>query len=168
VKRRAFFTVLGGAAAWPLAARAQQPERVPRVGVLMAFSKNDPVAQAGVTAFSQALGRLGWVEGQNIGIDYRFAEGDPTLLKTYASELAGLSPRAILASPQPAAVALRQPTTVPVVVVFAVDPVGIGLVESLARPGGNITGFGAIDPPIMGKWLQLLTRCRFIAFYLPW
>jgi putative ABC transport system substrate-binding protein len=156
VKRRAFFTVLGGAAAWPLAARAQQPERVPRVGVLMAFSKNDPVAQAGVTAFSQALGRLGWVEGQNIGIDYRFAEGDPTLLKTYASELAGLSPRAILASPQPAAVALRQPTTVPVVVVFAVDPVGIGLVESLARPGGNITGFGAIEPPLMGKWPQLL------------
>jgi putative ABC transport system substrate-binding protein len=153
---RDLIAVLGGAAVWPIAAHAQS-ERMPRVGVLMAFSKNDPVAQAGVTAFSQALGGLGWIEGHNIGIDYRFAEGDPTLLRTYASELVGLSPHAILASPQPAAVVLRQQTTTtPVVFVLAVDPVGIGLVESLAQPGGNITGFGAIEPPLMGKWLQLL------------
>ena len=97
-----------------------------------------------MTAFAQALGRFGWVEGKNIRIDYRFAAGDPTLFKTYAAELVGLSPDAILASTPPAVAALRQQTrTIPIVFVLVVDPVGLGFVQSLARPGGNITGFSA-------------------------
>jgi putative ABC transport system substrate-binding protein len=157
MKRRAFFAVLAGAAAWALAGHAQQPDPVPRVGVLMPFSENDQGAQEDVTAFAQALGRLGWVGGRNIQIDYRFAANDPALFKNYASELVGLSPNAILASTPPALIALRERTgTIPIVFVLVVDPVGMGLVQSLARPGGNITGFGALDPPMMGKWLQLL------------
>jgi putative ABC transport system substrate-binding protein len=159
VRRRQFIAVLGGAAAWPLAGRAQQAERVPHVGVLMAFSENDPVARASVTAFAQALWRFGWVEGRNIQIDSRFAAGDPALFKTYAAELVGMSRDVILASTPPAVVALRQQTvTIPIVFVLVLDPVGLGLVQSLERPGGNITGVGAIDPPIMGKWLQLLKK----------
>jgi len=157
VRRRAFITVLGGAAAWPLAGHAQQAERVRRVGVLMGFPENDPFTQRIVTTFAQALGRLGWVEGKNIRIDYRFAAGDPTLYKTYGAELVGLSPDAILASPAPAVAALREQThTIPIVFVFVPDPVGLGFVQSLARPGGNITGFSSYDAPILGKWLQLL------------
>ena len=110
-----------------------------------------------MTAFAGALARLGWVGGKNIRIDYRFAAGDPALYKTYAAELVGLSPDAILASSTPAAAALREQTrTTPIVFVRVSDPVGQGFVQSLARPGGNITGFSAVDPPMMGKWLQLL------------
>ncbi len=158
MKRRELIALLGGgAAAWPLAGHAQQPERIPRVGVLMPFPENDPVAQASVTAFAQALGRFGWIEGKNIRINYRFAAGDPTLFKTDAVELVGLAPDAILASATPSVVALRQQTrTIPIVFVLVVDPVGQGFVQSLARPGGNITGFSAYDASIMGKWLQLL------------
>jgi len=123
----------------------------------MAFPENDPLAQAMVTAFTQALPRFGWVEGKNIRIDYRFAAGDPTLFKTDAAELVGLRPDAILAGTPQAVAALRQQThTIPIVFVFVSDPVGLGFVQSLARPGGNITGFSAYDAPIMGKWLQLL------------
>jgi putative ABC transport system substrate-binding protein len=110
-----------------------------------------------VPAFAQALGRFGWVEGKSIQIYYRFAANDPVLFETYAVELVGLSPDANLASTPPALIALRQQTrTIPIVFVLVLDPVGLGLVQSLARPGGNTTGFGALDPPIMGKWLQLL------------
>jgi putative ABC transport system substrate-binding protein len=155
--RRGFLAVLGGAAAWPLGGHAQQPERVPRVGVLMPWPENEAQARASVTAFAQALGRFGWVEGRNIRIDYRFASGDPTLFKTYAAELVGLSPDAILASTTPTVAALRQQThTIPIVFVLLSDPVGLGFVQSLARPGGNITGFSSFDAPIIGKWLQLL------------
>jgi putative ABC transport system substrate-binding protein len=155
--RRGFIAALGGAAAWPLAGRAQQPARLRRLGVLMPWPENDPIAQASVTAFAHALGTLGWVEGKNIRIDYRFASNDPALLKSYAAELVGLSPRAILAGTPAAIEALRQLTrTIPIVFVLVTDPVGLGLIQSLARPGGNITGFSAYDPPIMGKWLQLL------------
>jgi putative ABC transport system substrate-binding protein len=137
-----FIAILGGAAAWSLAGHAQQPERIRRLGVLIAYPQNDPLTQAIVTAFAQALGRFGWVEGKNILIDYRFAAGDPTLFKTYATELIGLSPEAILASATPAVAALRQQTgTIPIVFVLVVDPIGQGFVQSLARPGGNITGF---------------------------
>jgi putative ABC transport system substrate-binding protein len=154
--RRVFITVVG-AAAWPLAGHAQQPERIRRVGVLMPFPEFDPKTQAIVTAFSQALGRFGWVEGKNIRIDYRFAAGDPTLYKTYAAELVGLSPDVLLAGASPAVSPLRQQThTIPIVFVLTVDPIGLGFVQSLARPGGNITGFSAYDAPMMGKWLQLL------------
>ena len=149
--------ICGGAIAWPLAGHAQQPEGSRRVGVLIASAENDPTAQANVTAFAQALGRFGWVEGKNIRIDYRFAAGDPTLYKSYATELVGLSPDVILAGASPAVAALRQQTrSIPIVFVLVTDPVGLGFVQSLARPGGNITGFSSYDAPVMGKWLQLL------------
>jgi putative ABC transport system substrate-binding protein len=155
--RRSFLAVIGGTAAWPIAGRAQQPERIRRVGVLMSPSESSPVAQALVTAFVQALRGFGWVEGKNIRIDYRFAAGDLTLFKTYAAELVGLSPDAILTGSSAAVAALQQQTrTIPIVFTGLADPVGQGFVESLARPGGNITGFGANDPTIFGKWLQLL------------
>jgi len=155
--RRRELLVLGGAALWPLAGYSQQPERKRRIGVLNAFPENDPVNRASVTAFLGALEHLGWVEGENIRIDYRFAAGDPTLFKTYAAELVALSPDAILASNTPAVAALRQQTrTIPIVFVRVSEPVGQGFVQSLARPGGNITGFSVYDAPLMGKWVQLL------------
>jgi len=157
MKRRRFIVVLGGAAVCPLAGHAQQPEGVRRVGVLMSPPESSPVTRASVTAFAQALKGFAWVEGENIRIDYRFAAGDPTLLKTYAAELVGMSPDAILTGSSAAVVALRQQTrTIPIVFTGVGDPVGQGFVQSLARPGGNITGFGANDPSLLGKWLQLL------------
>jgi len=157
VRRRDLIVALGGAAAWPLVGQAQQPERIRRVGVLLLWRENDPMARASVTAFAQAIGRFGWIEGKNVRIDYRFAAGDPTLFKTYAAELVGLSPDVLLAGASPAVVLLRQQTrTIPIVFVNVSDPLGQGFVESLARPGGNITGFTAYDAPLMGKWVQLL------------
>ena len=149
--------MLGATATWSLVGRAQQGEQIRRVGVLMPFPEDDPLTRGIVTAFDQALGRLAWVEGKDIRIDYRFAGGDPALIKAHASELIGLSPDVILGSTLLVAAALQQQTrTIPIVFVLVVDPVGQGFVQSLARPGGNITGFGAFDPPIIGKWLQLL------------
>ena len=157
MRRREFIAVFGGAAVRPLAANAQQPERMRRVGVLIPFPENDAITRAFVTTFVQTLERLGWIEGKNIRFDYRFAADDPALFKTYAAELVGLSPDAILAStPQVVEVLRQQTRTIPIVFVFVVDPIGQGFVQSLARPCANITGVGAIDPPIMGKWLQLL------------
>jgi putative tryptophan/tyrosine transport system substrate-binding protein len=157
VKRRGFIAVLGGAAAWPFAGHAQQSERIRRVGVLIAFGENDPVARASVSAFTEAMRGLGWVEGKNIRIDYRFAGGNPTLFKTYVAELIDLAPDAILAGSSPAVAALQALTrTIPIVFVLVVDPVGLGFVQSPARPGGNITGFSQYDAPLMGKWLGLL------------
>jgi putative ABC transport system substrate-binding protein len=157
VKRRGFITMLGGAAAWPLAGQAQQPERVRRVGVLTAFHNHDPSTQPFVTAFAQVLEGLGWAEGKNIQIDYRFAAGDPALFESYAADLVGLAPDAILAGSSPAVAALRQQTrTIPIVFAAVGDPVGQGFVQSLARPGGNITGFSSPDALLYGKWLQLL------------
>src|SRR5580693_3027725 len=152
MRRREFVQLAAGTAmAWPLAGHAQQPEHTRRIGVLIAFPENDPFAQAIVTAFAQALGRFGWIEGKNIRTDYRFAAGDPALFKTYAAELVGLMPDAILASSTPAVSALRQRTrTIPVVSAIVVDPVGRGFVQSLARPGGNVTGFSAFDAPMFG------------------
>jgi putative ABC transport system substrate-binding protein len=157
LRRRAFITVLAGAAAWPLAGQAQQPEPIRRVGVLMAFTENDPTTQDWLKAFAQALERLGWVQGKNIRIDCRFAAEDPGLFKTYAAELVGLSPDAILASTTPAVAALRQESlTIPIVFVQLPDPVERGFIQSLARPGGNFTGFSSYDASLMQKWLQLL------------
>src|SRR5207244_10865148 len=125
----------GRAAAWPRAGQAQQPERLRRVGVLNPSPENDPDARARVTAFVQALGRFGWVEGKNIRIDYRFAASDPALFKTYAAELVGLAPDVILATSSSAVVALRQLTrTIPIVFSPVADPVGQGFVQSLAGP----------------------------------
>ena len=129
MRRREFISVLCSAVASPLAGHAQQPDRMRRVGVLLPFTENDPLTRAIVTAFAQALGRLGWIEGKNIRIDYRFAAGDPALLNTLAAELVGLSPDAILASATPAAEALRQQTrTIPIVFALVADPVGLGFV----------------------------------------
>ena len=155
--RRHFFALLGAAIFAARTLRAQQPERVPRVGVLVPFSENDQIAREGVTAFAQAMARLGWVDGRNIQIDYRFAANDPALFKTYASELVGLSPNAILASTPLAVEAVQQKThAIPIVFVLVQDPVGLGMVQSLSRPGGNITGFSGAGTALVGKWLQLL------------
>ena len=133
MKRRAFITALGGVAAWPLAGHAQQAERMRRIGVLMLWSKTDPLQQKSRTAFEQALERFGWAEGKNIRIDYRFPAGDPALFKTYAAELVGLLPDAILGSTTPGVAALREQTrTIPIVFVFVADPVGQGFAQSLA------------------------------------
>ena len=157
VRRRGFIAVLGGAAAWPLAGYAQQPERVRRIGALLPYDANDPVTQRLVTAFAHGLGASAWVEGKDIRIEYRFAAGDPTLFETYAAELVGLSPDAILASTTPAVAAVQQKTrTIPIVFVLVVDPIGQGFIQSLARPGTNITGFSVHEDPILEKWLQLL------------
>jgi putative tryptophan/tyrosine transport system substrate-binding protein len=156
MKRRGFIAVVGGAAAWPLAGHAQQPQ-LRRVGVLTAYRENDPSTQPFVTAFVQALERFGWAEGKNIQIDYRFAAGDPALFKSYAADLVELSPDAILASSSLPVAALRQQTrTIPIVFAAVGDPVGQGFVQSLAQPGGNITGFSSADALLYGKWLQLL------------
>jgi putative tryptophan/tyrosine transport system substrate-binding protein len=155
--RRKFITVLGRTAVWPVAGHAQQPERLGRTGVLMIWREIDPFSQKSRAAFEQALGRFGWVEGKNIRIDYRFAAGDPALFKTYAAELVSLMPDAILAAATPGTAALRQQTgTIPIVFVFVADPVRQGFVQSLARPGGNVTGFSSFDAALLGKWLQLL------------
>ena len=123
----------------------------------MPWPDSDPVARASVTAFADALGHLGWNDDRNIRIHYRFAANEPTLFKTYAAELVGQAPNVIVASTPPAVAAVRQLTgTIPIVFVLMLDPVGSGLVQSLARPGGNVTGFGVLEPSIMGKWLQLL------------
>jgi len=158
MKRREFITLLGGAAmAWPLAARAQQVERVRRVGVLSNLAADDPEAQARNTAFLQALAQLGWTNGQNVRIDLRWASGDPGRFHKYADELLALAPDVVLGAAAPSIVALQRATrTVPIVFVGVGDPVAAGFVESLARPGGNTTGFTPYEYGIAAKWLELL------------
>jgi putative ABC transport system substrate-binding protein len=134
-------------------------DQIRRLGVLLPYPKNDPVTKAILTTFTDALAHFGWIEGKNIEIYYRFAAGDPTLYKNYAAELVGLSPDVIFASASPAVAALRQQTrAIPIVFVQVADPVGLGFVQSLARPGGNITGFSSYDAELMSKWLQLLKQ----------
>jgi putative tryptophan/tyrosine transport system substrate-binding protein len=157
MKRRNFIALLGGAAAWPLATRAQQAAQTRRVGVLMNLAADDAEGLARVTAFAQALQQLGWTDGRNVRIDYRWAAGDPERFQRYAQELLTLGPDVTLASATPGIVALVQASrTVPIVFVAVIDPVGAGFVESLARPGGNVTGFGAFEYGMSGKWLELL------------
>ena len=158
IGRRELLAALGGAAAtWPLAARAQQAERVRRIGVLAAYAENDPEAQARVVAFRQALQGLGWTEGRNIAMEYRWGAGDAGRARTFVAELVSLKPDVILAHGTPALTALYEATrTIPVVFVSVIDPVGAGTVQSLARPGANITGFSTFEPEIGGKWLELL------------
>jgi putative ABC transport system substrate-binding protein len=157
MKRREFITLLGGAAAaWPLAARAQQGGRVRRVGVLQATAENDPETQARTKAFRQGLAALGWTEGRDILIDYRYAAGDAARLKAYAAEMVSAGPDLILANSTPVVAALRQGTPPPIVFVQVTDPIGQGFVASLARPGGNITGFAAFEPTMGTKWLAML------------
>ena len=157
MKRREFITLLGGAAAaWPLAARAQQTDRVRRIGVFMNSAADDPEGQARNTAFVQALQQLGWTDGRNARIDTRWGT-DAGSTRKYAAELVALAPDVILASASTATSALQQTTrTVPIVFVTVIDPVGAGYVESLARPGGNLTGFSLFEYGLSGKWLELL------------
>jgi putative tryptophan/tyrosine transport system substrate-binding protein len=158
MKRRQFITLLGGAAAaWPLAARAQQGERVRRVGVLMNLASDDAEGQARLAAFHQGLQQLGWTVGRNVQIDYRWGAGDADRIRKFAAELIALAPDVILSTGSPSVAALQQATrSVPIVFVTVVDPVSSGFVDTLARPGGNITGFALYEYSISGKWLQLL------------
>jgi len=158
MQRRDFITLLGGAAvAWPLAVRAQQPKRMRRIGVLMVNDASDLDGQARILAFRNGLRDLGWNEGGNIQIDYRWGAGDFDRAQAYVSELLALSPDVVLANGTPALSALHRATqNIPVVFVVVTDPVGAGFVKSLAQPGGNITGFSTFEPEIGGKWLELL------------
>ena len=157
MKRRDFIRFVGGAAAWPLAAQAQQPERVRRIGVLIPLSENDTAAQAEVTAFLEGLQQLGWTSGRNARIEIRWAAGDVDRIRSYAKELVALQPDVILARTTPVTAALLQETrTIPIVFVGPSDPVGAGFAASMARPGGNATGFTNVEASLGGKWVELL------------
>jgi putative tryptophan/tyrosine transport system substrate-binding protein len=158
MRRRAFITLLGGAAAaWPLAARAQQPDRVRHIGVLMTAAVADPEAQARLAAFQQEMRQLGWVVGRNVRIDSRWGGSDAESIRRYAAELVALAPDVILATGSLSVGPLLQATrAVPIVFAYVPDPVGAGFVDSLARPGGNATGFTPFEYGTSGKWLELL------------
>jgi putative ABC transport system substrate-binding protein len=157
MRRRDFITLIGGAVAWPLAARAQQGEPERRIGVLMSTPENDPEGQERIAALLQALQQLGWTAGLNVQIDYRWSAGDAGEARKYAAELVALAPNVILASGAAAMEPLLQATrTVPIVFALAADPVGAGYVDSLSRPGGNVTGFMTQEYGFGGKWLELL------------
>jgi putative ABC transport system substrate-binding protein len=158
MRRRAFITLFGGAAvAWPLPARAQERNRIRRVGTLMYLAAGDPDSPARVAAFARGLQELGWIEGRNIQIDYRWGGGDLDRVRKYAAELVALAPDVILVSSGSALAALQNATrTVPIVFVNVTDPVGAGYVASLARPGANTTGFTLFEYSLSGKWLELL------------
>jgi putative tryptophan/tyrosine transport system substrate-binding protein len=154
MRRREF--IAGLAAAWPVAALAQQPDRIRRVGCLYAFAGNDPTAQARVAVFREGLAQLGWTE-RNIRIDERFAGGDADQMQAYAGELVGSAPDVIVANSTPVLAALKRAThTIPIVFSIVSDPAGQGFVASLGHPGGNITGFSFVEFPMLGKWLELL------------
>jgi putative ABC transport system substrate-binding protein len=158
VKRREFITLLGGAtAAWPLAARAQERDRMRRIGVLMSVAADGPDGQPRLAAFLNGLQQLGWTEGRNVRIELRWGAGDAERIRNYVAELVALGPDVILASGDHPVVALQQATrTVPIVFTMVADPVGAGLVESLAHPGGNTTGFTLYEYNMSAKWLELL------------
>jgi len=160
MRRRDFIQgIIGLATAWPLAARAQQGDRVRRIGVLMAGNKNDPVLKPRVSAFTQALADLGWSDGRNVRMDFRWAGGSINRIRAFAQELVGLQPDIIMTNTTPAAVALRRETqTIPIVFVGVNDPVASGLVARLDRPSGNITGFALVEASLGGKGLELLSE----------
>jgi putative tryptophan/tyrosine transport system substrate-binding protein len=157
IGRREFITLLGGAAAaWPLAARGQQPERMRRVGLLMSVA-DGPEGQARLGTFLKGLEQLGWIDGRNVKVDQRWGAGDPERARTHAAELVALGPDVILASGDHSVVAARQATgTVPIVFTVVSDPVGTGYVETLARPGGNMTGFTLFEYSTSAKYLEVL------------
>ena len=159
MRRREFITILGGAAAtWPAAARAQQPERLRHIGVLMGVA-NDPEGEARLAAFRAGMLDWGWSEGRNIQMDVRFTAGDTNQARNYAAELIKSGPDVILANTAPVVIALQQQTTtIPIVFAQVVDPVSSGLVNSLAHPGGNITGFVSLDFGMGAKWLEILKQ----------
>ena len=157
MRRREFIIVLGGAAAWPIAARAQKPDRVRRIGVLMNLAADDADGQARLAGFLQGLQEAGWAVGRNAQIDIRWGGGDAGQMRKQVTEMAALAPDVILASSPQVVVPLRDAThTIPIVFVAVFDPVAFGFVESLARPGGNLTGFTSADYGTSAKWLELL------------
>ena len=157
MERREFITLLGGAVAWPLVARAQQRERMRSVGVLTPFAAHNTEGQNRVTAFAQALQQLGWSVGQNARLHYRWGDGTSATMQKYAAELVALAPDVILADSSAALSPLLQATqTIPIVFAIVADPVGAGYAETLARPGGNATGFTPFEYGVAGKWLELL------------
>jgi putative tryptophan/tyrosine transport system substrate-binding protein len=157
LRRRDFITILGGAFAGPLVARAQQTDRMRRVGVLMNGAVDDAMYQHRINVFTQGLQQLGWIDGRNMRIEVRWATADAERFRRYAAELIALAPDVVLAHSSPAVAALQQETrSVPIVFIGVVDPVGAGFVPSLARPGGNTTGFSVLDYGLSAKWLELL------------
>jgi putative ABC transport system substrate-binding protein len=157
MRRREFITVLGGAVAWPLATRAQQAERMRRIGVFEPLAVDNPAERANIDTFVKAMEALGWAVGRNLQIDVRWAGGDPELLRKQVTELVASAPDAILASSNAGLAQLRRATrSLPIVFVLAIDPIGSGDVVSLARPGGNATGFLLFEYSIAGKWLEML------------
>ena len=157
--RRQFITFVGGAAAWPLAARAQQPERMRRVSLLLGYSEDDAEGQASVAALRQTLQELGWAEGRNIRIDTHWAGADPNKARTLAKELVGITPDVIVSSSNLVTEIVQQETrTIPIVFVFVGDPVGSGFVTNVAHPGGNLTGFPVFETAIAGKWVEILNE----------
>jgi putative tryptophan/tyrosine transport system substrate-binding protein len=159
LRRRECLTLIGGAAAWPFAARAQQPERMRLIGILLGIAKDDPDYQPWISAFRQALQELGWIEGRNVRMDIRWATADPGEIRKQAAELVALAPDVILAPGTTTVGPLMQATrTVPIVFPIIADPVAGGFVDSLARPGRNATGFMLFEYSIGGKWLELLKQ----------
>jgi putative tryptophan/tyrosine transport system substrate-binding protein len=159
MRRRELISLLGGVVAWPLAARAQQAQRMRRIGVLIGFAETDPDVQSWLATFRSALAKLGWTEGSNFRIELRWAGDDPDKMKTLAKELVDLQPDAILSVTTPVTDTLvRETQAIPVVIVTVADPISSGFVTHLGRPGGNITGFALYEPSMGGKWLELLKR----------
>jgi len=162
MRRREFIKVIGGGAvAWPLAARAQQPERMRRVTVLLGLGEKDLEAQKRAKAFRLGMRDLGWIEGRNIQVEYRFTESNLDSIKKNVAEVIALAPDVIVANSTPIIAALRPTTTtIPIVLAMVLDPLGQGFISNLARPGGNITGFQFVDFEIVGKWINLLTDVK--------
>jgi putative tryptophan/tyrosine transport system substrate-binding protein len=158
MKRRKFITLFGGAAAaWPLRTRAQQPERIRRVGVVMAYAESDPNGRLQVSAFREQLQKLGWTEGSNVQIDFRYAASDPTRIRALGLELLGLKPDVMVSNSNLVTTILQTEVRgIPLVFVSVSDPIGSGFVKDLARPGGNVTGFANFPPSMGGKWLEKL------------
>jgi putative ABC transport system substrate-binding protein len=158
IERRKFIAALGGAAVgWPLAADAQQSDRIMRIGALIVFAENDPQSQRCITSFEERIGKLGWTVGRNLRIDYRFGVSDPSSAQSAAVELLALAPDLILAQAVPAVGAAQRAThAIPIVFIGISEPITLGFVASLAHPGGNITGFTNLEPTVGGKWLELL------------
>src|SRR6516165_8350012 len=159
MRRREFIAGLGSAAAWPVVARAQQPDRMRRIGVLRTGDENDPVVKASVSALTQAIAGLGWTDGRNVRMDLRSAVGDINRIRALAQELVGLQPDIIVAGGNLATVAVERETrTIPIVFASAADPVASSMVARLDRPSGNVTGFGGLETSLGGKWLELLSE----------
>jgi putative ABC transport system substrate-binding protein len=159
IQRRDFITLLGGAVAWPVAARAQQGERVRRIGVLMLGDENDPEGKRNLSAFTQALAALGWTDGRDVRMDLRFYGDDINRIRALAQELVGLQPDIILTGGSVATAAMQRETrTIPIIFASVGEPVARGVVAALNRPGGNTTGFGSLEASMGGKWLELLSE----------